>query len=329
MKQRNRGFCDFAVRYDPAKDKPIDLTKRILYSIFIKPVKAKKPRVAFVSGDSGEGKTINTVSLQLMLCEIQGLDPRQYIKQMNVFTPLEYPHKLRDILYNKEYKKLNIFCMHEARDIIRSTDWNNFVTQAVADVNAQARAIKRLITFIISQFIRDITKDVRYTLHYYIKVSRPLHKKARLYIYVMWKDDRDLEKPKLRKRKLQGYLVNSKGKRTRYIPKYLELSLPPKDIVDMVENLDREAKIAITSRKIDKMIKQMEAELDTGNKRIETMVEFYLENIDSLRTIGKRRGKSWRLLPKARDMLELSVKEGKDFEKRLNEELKAKGVIDG
>lgn len=327
MKQRSRGFCDFAVRYDPAKDKPIDLTKRILYSIFIKPIKAKKPRVAFVSGDSGEGKTLSSVSLQVMLCQIQGIDPRPMIEHMNVFTPLEYPHKLRNILHNKELKKLNIFCMHEARDIIRNTDWNNFVTQAVADINAQARAIKRLITFIISQFIRDITKDVRYTLNYYIKVSRPLHKKARLYIYVMWKDDRDLEKPKLRKRKLQGYLVNSKGKRTRYIPKYLEISKPPKDIMDLIEEKDREAKIAITSRKIDKMIKQMEVELDTGGKRIETMVSFYLENIDSLRTIGKRRGKNWRLIPKARDMLELSVKEGRDFEKRLNEELKNKGVI--
>ena len=65
----------------------------------------------------------------------------------------------------------------------------------------------------------------------------------------------------------------------------------------------------------------------TVNNKIPEKVNFYLEHLESLSTIGKRRGKNWKLLPKARDMLGMNVKEGKDFEKLLNKGLKEKGVI--
>lgn len=321
-------FCDFVVKYDPEKDRPIDVTKRILYTLFIKRVKNKKPTVTFIGGDSGEGKSYSNLVLQNILLGIQGIPFKENMNIINVYTPLEYPQKLNKLLFDKEYKKVNIICMHEAREIIKSKQWHSFLNQAVGDINAMSRSVKRLCIFITSQFIRDISTDIRYTLNYYITVKRPLRRKARLYLNVMWKDDRDLEKPKLRKRRISGYLVYPDGRYRRYVPQYLELTKPPKEICEAFETCDREAKVNIIRRKIDKMIKEMEIDLEVGNKKVEAAVDFYASNPESLKLIGKRRGKGWKLLPKVKEMHDLTPSEAKEFESMLNDRLKKVGVIE-
>ena len=193
--------------------------------------------------------------------EIQGLDIMDYVDVMNVYTPLEYSTKLNKILFYKAYKKANIFCIHEARTVVKAKLWHGFLAQAISDINAMSRSIKRICTIIISQFIRDITADTRYTLNLYCKISRPLGKPARLYINVMWKDDRDLEKPKLRKRKLSGYLIYPNGKYQRFIPKYFEMKKPSKAIIELFEKADKEGKTKIIRRKQDEVLKELKNDL--------------------------------------------------------------------
>jgi len=329
MTRKRFSSCDFAVQYNPQKDKTEDITKRILYSIVIKRIKHKKPAILFIAGDSGEGKSYSALRLQEVLLELQGLDIRQYLDKINVFTPLEYPNKLESILYDKELKKVNIICMHEAREVVKAKNWQSFLTQSIADINAMSRAIKRLCVIIISQFIRDITTDVRYTLNYYIKISRPKGKRARLYINVMWKDDRDLEKPKLRKRKLSGYLIYPNGKWVRYVPQYLELAPPSKEIAQQFDKLDVEAKSGIIRRKISKLIKDMQEDIQnsTDNNKINAMVEWYVKHPENLVKIGRQRKGKWKLGKEAKEMHDLSKREAIDFEQQLNEQLKKQGVI--
>ena len=314
--------CDFRIRYVPAKDTQEDLIKKILYVLILKRLKHNKPAVTFVSADSGEGKSLCTIRLEQLLLEMQGLNIKDYLHDINVYTPLQYPQKLDRILTAKELKQVQFICMHEAREVIKSKRWQDFVTQAVADVNAMSRSIKKLGIFIISQFIRDITTDVRYTINYYIKVTRPLGKRARLYIYVVWKDDRDLEQPKLRKRKLKGYLVYPNGKHKEFSPKYLEMRLPDKDIVKEFEEKDKESKLHIVRGKLEKMIKSMEKETDSNQGRVKKTLDFYMNNPDSLKLIGKKRGNKWKLTPKAREMHDFTKEEAASFEHMLNEKLK-------
>ncbi len=320
-------FCDFVVKYDPTKDSREELTKRILYSVFIKRLKAKKPVILFMSGDSGEGKSYSNIALENVLLEIQGLDLRDYFNDINVYTPLEYPRKLENMLHSKRLKKINILCMHEAREIVRAKNWQSFLTQAVADINAMSRTIKRLMIIITSQFIRDITTDIRYTINFYVKVSRPKGKSARLYINVMWKDDRDLEKPRLRKRKLSGYLVYPNKRYRRFVPTYLEVRKPPKDLTDIFDKADRIAKAGIIRNKLNKLMSEMKTELGEENTKVNSMVTFYTANLDALSSIGKRYKGQFKLKSDVRKMHDLTRDEAKQFEEALQLKLKKEGVI--
>ena len=321
------GFCDFVVKYDPAKDTTKDITERILYSLFVKRLKQKKPAVTFLSGDSGEGKSYGAIAFMDVLLKVQGLDLKDYFKDVNVMVPLEYPKKLDALLFKKELKKVNFLCMHEAREIIKSKMWRSFLAQSVADCNAMSRQIKPLGIFIISQFIRDITTDVRYTLNFYIKMRRPRGKPARAYISIVWKDDSDLEKPKLRKRRIMGYLQYPNGRRQKYIPQYLEILHPRKELTELFEKMDYEAKATIIRGKLNKQLKEMQEDLgDIGNK-VDTMVEWYTTHIESLQLIGKRHAGKLRVSPDFRAMHDLSEIEVKQFETKINEALKKKGFI--
>lgn len=321
-------FCDFVIRYDPDKDNSETLAYKILCSIVIKRVKSKKPVVMFISGDSGEGKSYTTLKLQEILYNIRGLDLKDYLEVGNVYQPLEYPQKLDLLLNDPQYKKANIITIHEARELVKARNWHSFLNQSISDVNALSRSVKRLIIMVVAQFIRDIDPNVRYTLTYYCKVRRPKNKPARLYINLLWKDDRDLEKPRLRKRKLSGYLVYPNGKYRRYVPEYLELSKPSKEIIEIFEKRDRESKVKIIRRKIEQLLKEMNADIGTESKKINLMVDWYLKNPESLTKIGRQFRGKWKLTPQTRDLHDLTIEESKEFEQKLNTSLKERGIIE-
>jgi len=266
--------------------------------------------------------------LQELLMEIQGMDLKDHVDNINVFTPLEYPTKLDALLFNKELKKINIICMHEARDIVKAKKWNTFLNQSIADVNAMSRTVKRLCFIVISQFIRDITTDTRYTLNYYITVERPIGKKPRLYISIIWKDDRDLEKPKIRKRRLKGYIIDKNGKQRIFQPKFLELSKPSKEIIEIFEKRDFEAKAKVIRHKIEKLITEMKTDLDLKNNKVNTMVDWYMEHQDNLNIIGKRYRGKWKVKPEVKEMHDLSDLEAREFEEKLNKKMKDTGMIE-
>lgn len=320
-------YTDYVVHYDPNKDSMIDVTRRVLYSLIIKRLKHRKPCVIFISGDSGEGKSYSSIAFQDLLMEVQGIDLLEYFNDVNVYTPMQYPKKLDALLFDKRLKKINLICMHEAREIVKAKNWRNFLTQSVADVNAMSRTLKRLGIIIISQFIRDITTDIRYTLNFYIKVRRPRGKLARAYISVMWKDDRDPEKPRLRKRGIRGYLRYPDGTYQRHSPKYLEISRPRKELIEIFEREDYNSKAMLIRHKLSRLIKEMQSDLGDVGDKVKTMVEWYTEHSENLLLIGKRRKGKLRLNTNFKEMHELTDLEARNFEKQLNEALEKKGMI--
>ena len=319
--------CDFVVKYDPKKDSAEDVTKRILYSLYVSRLKNKKPVVTFVGGDSGEGKSWSVLKFMEILAEIQGYDLKDCVNDVNVYIPIEYPEKLDSLLFDKELKKVNMIAIHEARSVIKAKNWHSFVNQAISDVNALSRSVKRLHFFIISQFIKDIDSSIRYTLTYYITVKRPKNKRPRLSISKMWKDDRDLEKPKLRKRKISGYLVYPDGKYRKYSPKYLELSKPSQEIIDIFEKNDTEAKAEIIRSKMVKLQNEMKAEVGEESKKIDKMVEYYTENTDRLLGLGKRYKNGFRISKEIQNIHDLSKFETEMFQKKINNKLQEMGIM--
>lgn len=320
-------WYDFAIKYNPEKDTGIDLTKKVLFSIIIRRLMYKKPAVMFIAGKSGEGKTHTAVRIQQLLLELRGLDVRDYLQDINVFTPLEYPKKLNALLYDKRLKKVNIICAHEAREIVRAKDWQSFLTTSIADVNAMSRAIKRLCIMIISQNLKDIAREIRLTVNYYCKVTRPIGHNARLYINTMYEDDRDIDQPKIRKRRLTGYLVYPNGKYKKWTPKYLELSRLDKDIAKALDKADVDAKSGILRSKLNKLMEAMKKDIGDDANKLNAMLEWYLNNSDNLTTLGSVRKGKLTLNKEFKEMHSLSDDELKTFTEMINTAMKEKGEI--
>lgn len=320
--------CDFVVQHDPRYDNQEDLSKKVIYSLVVTRLKNRKPCVWFIGGDSGEGKSMAAIKVGTEVLEAQGIDYTPFVNDVNVYTPSEYPEKLQKLLFDKNLKKINVITVHEAREIVKAKKWMSFINQAIADVNAMSRSVKRMAFFIVSQFIRDISVDIRYTITYYSTVWRPKGgKPARLRIYRLWKDDRDLDKPKLCKRKIVGYLVDRQGKYNRYQPEYLELSMPDREVVKTFEAADRIAKEGIIKSKMQKLIAEIESDMGVENKKVGSMVEYYSKNTDSLNLIGRFSRGKYRTNKEFKEMHGLTKMEAEEFENKVHDILKKAGAI--
>jgi hypothetical protein len=324
---------DFVVKFDPSIDTKESIATKIIYRLFQYPLKKHKPVVAFISGDSGEGKSWGILKVQETIMKANGLDLKDYLNDINIYTPLQYPEKMKALLFNKKlthannYKKVNMITTHEAREVVKAKQWQSFLTQAISDINAQSRRIKPLAIFIVSQFIRDITTDVRYTLNYYIKSYRLLGSdfsdKVRFQIFKLYKDDYDLEKPRLRKYPIWGYLVMPNMKRVKYTPRYLFLTAPSPEITEEFDKQDYESKHYILERKINKLIYEMKLDLENSEQRVKAMVDYYIKNPELLIVIGKRNRKNVFVIKKElKEMHGLNESEFVEFQNNLNESLK-------
>lgn len=326
-------FTDFIVKHDEETETVEALTEKILYSIVVNRLKAKKPLIWFIGGDSGEGKSFTILHLQQIILKLQGIDLKDVIDDVNVYTPIEYARKLDALLgmsndkeKNKRLRKVNVLAIHEARELIKAKNWYSFLNQAVGDINAMSRSVKRLCIFVVSQFIRDIDTTIRYTLNFYSTVKRPRNRYARLYINVIWKDDRDLEKPKLKKRRLSGYVIDKHGRRRRYSPVYLELTMIDKELLKRFEENDAKAKRDILRKKLDKLIKNMELELSEYSTKVDSMVSYYADNPEMLKYIGRRGKRGFKIKDEVKEMHDLTPSEVRDFQAKLNATLKQKGI---
>lgn len=319
--------ADFIINFDPEKDTENELVERIIYALFISRVRAKKPCIVFMGGDSGEGKSISVLTLMMIMMKLQNIHHPDWLSVCNIHTPLQYPTKIKKLLFDPEYKKLNMVAIHEARNVVKAKQWNTFLTQSIADVNAMSRSVKRMVTFVVSQFIKDIASDIRYTINYYIIAERPKGRMTRLKIFIIWKDDRDLEKPKLRKRRIHGYLRLPDGRLRKYKPLYIELDLPSKEIVEAFDNEDTEAKGLIIKNKLDKILKEIKADIGQPGERVEAIVNYYIEHLDQLSIIGKQSRGKWKLKGQISSMYDFNDLELRIFEEKLNKNLKEKGLF--
>jgi hypothetical protein len=218
--------------------------------------------------------------------------------------------------------------LQEAREIIKAKLWYDYINRTVADVNALSRAVKRLCFIIISQFIRDIAVDIRYTLNYYITVTRPVGRRSRAVIWVLYKDDSNLEKPLLKKRRIFGRIILPNGKSRILKPRYFEIKMPDEEIVKEVEKADYEAKSAIIKNKLHKMLRQMKIEIGDIDKKIKAISQHCADHPETIGLIAKRTKSGWKLKDEAKLMYEMDNEEFKRLEFMLNEDLRKKDYME-
>jgi hypothetical protein len=320
---------DFVVPYtenlpDVEGKCPPKLSGDILEQLTLRRIKGKKPTIILLTGGSGEAKSYTGLSIADELLRRQGVDFLSYLKDIEIFTPFEYGTKIKAMLYEERLKKVNVLILDEAREVVDSKKWFDFINQAVAHINAVFRRIKPLVIIIITHSIMDIDSSIRRSITYYGTCTRPIDKPSSMKLFKVWIDDYDLEKPKLRKRRIVGYIVKN-GRYIRVKPTF-RFHIPRKEIVDLYEDLNYESKGKIINRKIEMLLKSLDSEMKTANDKLEAMAVFYVEHPEMQKFVVEQRKGKLRVNKNFRKMHDLTEAESKEFEKILLNKFAEKGI---
>lgn len=313
---------DFVVEWC---DDPFELSARILYALFVQPLKGNMPCIVVCVAKSGRGKSYSVISMMDAIYTLMGIDLREYLTKSIIFNPIEYGEKTKALLYERSLKDLVFAQLDEARDLIGAKNWQKFINRVVPDVQATSRTIKPLTFFIVTQSILDVTKDVRRQIDYYAVFSRKKHGPAKMKLYEIYIDDRDVERPKLKKRRVYG-IIRKDGIPLRTFPVFV-FKRPRKELVDQYEPLNFEYKTAYIRRRLEELMQSLKKSLTTETEKVEAMVGFYVSNPNYLGNIVKMRGQKLHLVKDIRKLHDLTEVEEKMFKEKLEKRLIEDGVV--
>lgn len=321
-------YIDFVIDYN---DDPHIMARQIIQNITVNRLKAKKPCIIFISGDSGEGKSSLGLQILCAVNDAYGVDTYKTLHDSIVYIPVQYLTKFDNTLHWKQNKRpdlkdAHVLIVDEAREVINAKDWHTFVNRAVASCTNMSRRIKPMVYIIISQFITDIDSDMRHTLSFYAECQRPLTGRTRVTIERVWKNTYDLQRPRLCKRPLVGWLKDD-GNRAKFYPRF-EATMPDRKIFNKYDEESYIAKSKILRMRIEETLKKMEKQVNIFDK-VESLVDYYMKNPDMLTTIIDPRYKKFRLRKQFRDMHDITQTEKIEFEKRLQVKLQEKGMLAG
>lgn len=313
-------FSDFNI-FNTENMSGEELTKAMFDSLFVHRVKANKPCIIMLVGDSGEGKSYDALRIGEIVGEIQGFDFSQVVEDCIIHHPLEYPTKMKRLFEAPELKKVNLIIIDEAREVVKASQWYSFANQAISDINSTSRALKPMIIIIIAQFVKDVDPKIRRTIQYYGNCYRPMNDKAKMVLYRLYKDDRQIEKPMVRKRRVRGFFVN-RGRYIPFRPKEFVFNLPKKETIEKYEKNSQEAKGVLIKYKLNQLMAEMQKEYKGLYSRVEAAVEFCLQNPQTLETITKRSRGKIKIKPEVQKMYGFDEDELAEFEKRIIEGMK-------
>lgn len=326
--------CDFAVEW---QGDTRTTTDEIFCHLLLNRIKANMPCVILVSGRSGRGKSSAVLNVAETLFAAQNLTFADHVINCVIFNPFEYAEKVKAILTKPELKKVNVIIIDEARAVVGSDQWHSFVNQTIAHINATSRSIKPLIVFIVTQSIRDIDPNTRYTLDFHWECMRYWNSPVFVKPFTFWEDLRDIDRPKLRRRKVQG-LINKNGENIKVFFKW-QSALPSKEVIEIYEQQMKSAKLDFIEKKIAALIDKLNKERDKfGFDRVAEVVSYFTSPDHSmeLRNMAKVVRGKWRVDSEFGRRFNFSDEQVKEFEKRITafgkeqneEKTKAGGLID-
>ncbi|MCJ7458319.1 MAG: hypothetical protein MUP17_04950 [candidate division Zixibacteria bacterium] len=333
-------LIDFIVPYN--EDQRMMGTE-ICKQLFVNRILKKKPTVILCTGESGEGKSYTGLKILEIVNNYFGVDTLTHLEDCIIYTPLEYSKKMNAMLHEPRLKDCRCMILDEARELVSSHLWYSFVNQAIADVNALHRTVKPLVFVVIVQFIKDIDPATRRTIQYYLSCLRPLNQPhVNVFISRLWKDERDIENPKIRRRNVRGYFYTGSvndattgqftpGKKmTKFTPTMITVTLPPKEVYKEYERINLERKSEILKRKLENLLFQIEKEMGYKSSKVDSVVNYFMEHPELLDLIEtRRRGTKGNIVMKQdfKKMFDLSPVEIRDFQRALHLKLEQSDLV--
>lgn len=299
-----------------------ELGNTLIEHLTVNRIKAKKPCFLYLTGESGEGKSYTGLAIEKIICEAYDLDYYEMMNPAIVYMPVEYSMKLRGILYARELKHLHVIMIDEARDLLSSKTWYDFINRTINDINNQHRGVKPLVVIVISQDLGDIDYATRKTIQYRGKCFRPIGKNAVLRLKRFWKDEHDISNVKLRERRLKGFL-NHDGKTHNVYIGDIRVRLPPKNIRSEYDKNSFTKKSEVLRRKIELIEKRIQKEMYGKYDKVEMLIKYYSKypQWEDLLFTSPNSLKNPRLRTDFKNLHDLTESEAKDFESRIVERL--------
>lgn len=316
---------DFSVDWKGSDE---STTLEILEHVLLRRVKGNLPCVIAVTGKTGRGKSLGSLVLIQKMLARQGIDllqalpgsadPRSLLERIVIFNPLEYAEKMKATLHNRELRDVPFIQIDEARFVVGSDQWHSFVNQTIGHVNAISREFKPLVSFIITQSLKDIDKKTRTALDFQFKFERTAGESAYILPYVFWENDNDIEKIKLCRRRLIGF-IKKDGEKVKSKLK-IRVKLASKELRDIYGPLVRARKIDLVNSKMEALTEKITRDFNKNNfDRINQLIEDCLKSPQEFHTYAEYSRKKWRLKEGVEEKLSLSVEQKKEFERRLRE----------
>jgi len=230
---------------------------------FMERIRCNKITVVVLTGDTSEGKSSISQALIEEFCRMQNIKYADFVNDVTIYTPLEYPEKQKALLFDERLKDIQFMIIDEGRLVVRAKDWFSYINQVIADIFAMQRRIKRLMIIINTQSLEDIDKDLRRRITFWGIVYRPLHEKARLYLSRFWDDMRDPENIRLKKRMFKGIVEEDGVRKVLSVP-FIKFPMPSKEVWDKYDENSYTAKASILKK----------TELKTSSGSSETKEKF-------------------------------------------------------
>ena len=241
-----------------------------------------------------------------------------------MYNPTEFPEKERALLEDERLKNIDIMIIDEARLVVKPKNWHDFLNQAIADIFALQRRVKRLFLIIVTQDLDDIDKDVRRLVTYWGECYRPLHGPAQLHLSRFYKDTRNPSKIELKKRTLRGIIEQPDGRHKLDFPSEFIFKMPSKAVWKIYDAENFKSKGKIIHKRLNALIAKMKKEAGVEDKdRGEMLIKHFMtpkKYQELLFNFKVTRSGNYRLKPGAAEVLGFSDKKDiKDFELKAKE----------
>jgi len=294
-----------------------DTTTEIFDHLFYRRIKAHKPCVICITGASGEGKSNTGLHIVDKLFQKNGIDFKDYVKQAVVGGIEDFGPKAKAIIHDKELKPCFAIIIDEAAATVNSKDWASLTNRAVNFINNMSRAIKPLLIVIIAQSLKQIDSQTRHTINFYMPVKRSYNNPARAKIYKFYIDEHDLDKPRLKKKLVRGYIDYNDKK--EYIElKDIEFPKVRQEIWDIYKTDMIDSKSRLLEAEFDKLAKHLiESNQDKQKERVTELAKFLWSNKYILSNFAKFTRKKWMLKPEFVSNFGITDSEKKDLESLL------------
>lgn len=322
MRRKSIKQYDYVVHQKDEQTK-ITTIDRLEYA-FLERNRCKKNTLVVHTGLSSEGKSTASLNIVDKILEKNGYNFLDYMDDIIVYTPFEFPQKFNNILYEERLKNIPFLVVDDARFVISAKKWQSFLNQAISEVLSVSRAKKALTIFFNTQFLKDLDKDIRLLLNFWGECTRPLHQPTKVKYTTFYHDTRDPENIKVRKRKMKGLLVLADGRRIVDMPSNFIFSKLRPELLHLYEKKSFEAKGTLIKKRTEAMLEEMKKELGLSN-RIDALVEFYSkpERAEELTLFFDYKYRKVRVKEEAYNILGLTSEEAQEFQRRVESKLKS------